>query len=74
MGRARNLVLTTATDTPIGRDVDLDAEDVRLPDGTRLTTPSTSIQQAGRGARGKPSGATRCRSLSTRPTHGRAGW
>ena len=25
------------TDTPIGEDVDLQSEDVRLPDGTRLT-------------------------------------
>jgi hypothetical protein len=43
-------------DTPIGPDVDLDQEDVRLANGTRLTTEiATQIVQDARRAVGRPS-------------------
>jgi predicted HicB family RNase H-like nuclease len=43
-------------DTPIGRDVDLDREDVRLKDGTRLTEQVAAeiVEQVRRGT-GRPS-------------------
>jgi hypothetical protein len=42
--------------TPIGPDVDLDAEDVRLSDGTRLTGEvAAQIVQDARRAAGRPS-------------------
>jgi hypothetical protein len=42
--------------TPIGPDVDLDQEDVRLADGTRLTTEvAAQIVQDARRAAGRPS-------------------
>lgn len=44
------------TDTPIGDDIDLDQEDVRLPDGSRLTNEVAEdmIEQARQSA-GRPS-------------------
>jgi predicted HicB family RNase H-like nuclease len=43
-------------DTPIGPDVNLDQEDVRLADGTRLTgEAATQIIQDARRAAGRPS-------------------
>ena len=43
-------------DTPIGPDVDLGAEDVRLADGTRLTNEvAAQIVQDARRAAGRPS-------------------
>jgi hypothetical protein len=43
-------------DTPIGPDVDLDAEDIRLADGTRLTGEiAAQIVQGARRAAGRPS-------------------
>lgn len=44
------------TDTPIGDDVDLDQEDIRLPDGSRLTdeTAEDIVEQVRRSA-GRPS-------------------
>jgi predicted HicB family RNase H-like nuclease len=44
------------TDTPIGEDVDLDREDVRLPDGSRLTDEAAEdiVEQVRRSA-GRPS-------------------
>jgi Ribbon-helix-helix protein, copG family len=45
-----------SSDTPIGPDVDLDQEDVRLADGTRLTTEvAGQIVQDARRAAGRPS-------------------
>lgn len=45
-----------STDTPIGRDVDLESEDVRLADGTRLTSVvAESIVEDARRAGGRPS-------------------
>lgn len=45
-----------AADTPIGADVDLDREDIRLADGTRLTEQAAGqlVDQARRAA-GRPS-------------------
>jgi hypothetical protein len=43
-------------DTPIGPDVDLDADDVRLADGTRLTNEvAAQVVQDARRAAGRPS-------------------
>lgn len=43
-------------DTPVGPDVDLDHDDVRLADGTRLTTEvATQIVQDVHRAAGRPS-------------------
>jgi hypothetical protein len=43
-------------DTPLGPDVDLDKEDVRLADGTRLTTEAAAgIVEDARRAAGRPS-------------------
>ena len=43
-------------DTPIGRDVDLDQDDVRLNDGTRLTEDvATDIVEQVRRSTGRPS-------------------
>lgn len=45
-----------STDTPIGSDVDLEREDVRLADGTRLTSVmAESIVEDARRAGGRPS-------------------
>jgi hypothetical protein len=44
------------TDTPIGRDVDLDRDDVRLKDGTRLTKDvAAGIVEKVRRGTGRPS-------------------
>jgi len=44
------------TTTPIGRDVDLDTEDVRLADGSRLTELAVAeMVEAARGLSGRPS-------------------
>lgn len=44
-------------DTPIGPDVDLDREDIRLADGTRLTNEVADdvVEQVRRSASGRPS-------------------
>jgi len=43
-------------DTPIGRDVDLDREDIRLPDGIRLTSAEAdAIVEEVRRVGGRPS-------------------
>lgn len=49
---------TITTDTPIGPDVDLDREDVRLADGTRLTpvVAEAIVEAARRGGRPSLSG------------------
>jgi predicted HicB family RNase H-like nuclease len=45
-----------STDTPIGTDVDLEREDVRLADGTRLTRArAEAIVRQARHAGGRPS-------------------
>ncbi|MHB8244038.1 MAG: ribbon-helix-helix protein, CopG family [Acidimicrobiales bacterium] len=52
---------TVNTDTPVGPDVDLELEDVRLVDGSRLTREvAESIVEKARRAGGRPSlcGAT----------------
>lgn len=47
---------SVTTDTPIGPDVDLEREDIRLADGTRLTrTRAEAIVNQGRHAGGRPS-------------------
>ncbi len=47
---------TVTTATPIGADVDLDGEDLRLPDGTRLTAAvADRIAAAVRRTAGRPS-------------------
>lgn len=44
------------TSTPIGKDIDLDRDDVRLADGTRLTNQvAERIVEAARQAGGRPS-------------------
>jgi hypothetical protein len=44
-------------DTPIGPDVDLDREDIRLADGTRLTNEVADdvVEQVRRSSSGRPS-------------------
>ena len=54
-------------DTPIGRDVDLDQDDVRLNDGTRLTEDiATDIVEQVRRSTGRPplsGNAGKCRAV-----------
>ncbi len=47
--------LRVTTDTPIGEDVNLDREDVRLADGTRLTEEVANGVEQVRRASGRPS-------------------
>ena len=47
---------TVTSDSPIGPDVDLDKDDVRLPDGTQLTGQrAAEIVEEVRGRGGRPS-------------------
>ena len=47
---------TVTSDSPIGPDVDLEEDDVRLPDGTRLTDKrAAEIVEEVRGRGGRPS-------------------
>jgi len=53
---AKRMPPKITTDTPIGRDVDLEREDVRLKDGTRLTeNVAAEIVEKVRRSTGRPS-------------------
>jgi hypothetical protein len=49
--------VTAPKPTPIGADVDLETEDIRLPDGSRLTEAKAAeiVERMGARGRGRPS-------------------